>query len=144
MRQFPDRKSMVLFFYFCLFVFDLLCFSLRFLLLCRLFLPFLFLILNFPVQQDGQRGSQTDNAGGHRDLGHIPQNNRSHNLASQLEFKSHSQTFGQNKAALIDSYCKDSLTKMKGIPFLMAPECSVSPKVLDEELRVFRKSVEIY
>ncbi len=52
--------------------------------------------------------------------------------------------FGQNKAALIDSYCKDSLTKMKGIPFLMAPECSVSPKVLDEELRVFRKSVEIY
>ena len=52
--------------------------------------------------------------------------------------------FGQNKAGLIDLMCGRTLAEMKGVPFLMAPECSVSPKVLDSELRAFRASVEKY
>lgn len=52
--------------------------------------------------------------------------------------------FGHDKAAEIDELCRQTLTDMKGTPFLMAPECSVSPHVLDEELKVFRESVEKY
>lgn len=52
--------------------------------------------------------------------------------------------FGQNKAGLIDLMCQRTLRDMKGQPFLMAPECSVSPKVLEEELIAFRQSVEKY
>ena len=52
--------------------------------------------------------------------------------------------FGQDKAGLIDLMCGRTLADMKGVPFLMAPECSVSPKVLDSELRAFRDSVEKY
>lgn len=42
----------------------------------------------------------------------------------------------------IESLCKKTLESMKGQPFLMAPECSVSPKTRDEELWAFRNSVE--
>ena len=52
--------------------------------------------------------------------------------------------FGQNKALVIDQLCKKTIIDMKGVPFLMAPECSVSPKVLENELWAFRKSVEKY
>ncbi len=52
--------------------------------------------------------------------------------------------FGQNRAFEIDRMCRKTLTEMKGVPFMMAPECSVSPKVLDKELKVFRESVEKY
>ena len=54
--------------------------------------------------------------------------------------------FGQDKAEEIDRLCRQSIAEMKaaGQPFLMAPECSVSPKVLDEELKVFRSSVDKY
>lgn len=52
--------------------------------------------------------------------------------------------FGNDKADLIDSLCRKSIMDMKGVPYLMAPECSVSPKVLDSELRAFRESVEKY
>ena len=52
--------------------------------------------------------------------------------------------FGNDKADVIDELCKKSILGMKGVPYLMAPECSVSPKVLDSELRAFRESVEKY
>lgn len=50
--------------------------------------------------------------------------------------------FGGNRAFEISRMCKKTLTDMKGVPFMMAPECSVSPKTLDKELWAFRKSVE--
>lgn len=52
--------------------------------------------------------------------------------------------FGNNGILKIDHMCRRTLKEMKGTPFMMAPECSVSPKVEDEELRVFRASVEHY
>ena len=52
--------------------------------------------------------------------------------------------FGANGVLKIDRMCRKTLKEMKGTPFLMAPECSVSPKVEDDELRVFRASVEQY
>ena len=52
--------------------------------------------------------------------------------------------FGEGNAELVDRLCRQALKDMKGTPFVMAPECSVSPKVLDSELRAFRDSVEKY
>ena len=52
--------------------------------------------------------------------------------------------FGNDKAGLIDLMCKQTLSDMKATPFLMAPECSVAPGVLDSELWAFRNSVEKY
>lgn len=52
--------------------------------------------------------------------------------------------FGEDKAGLIDAICQRTLTSMKETPFIMAPECSVSPKTLDSELIAFRTSVERY
>lgn len=52
--------------------------------------------------------------------------------------------FGGSNCETIDRLCRESITAMKGTPFLMAPECSVSPNVLDKELYTFRESVEKY
>ena len=52
--------------------------------------------------------------------------------------------FGNDKAQLITEMSLQTLRDMKGVPFLMAPECSVSPKVLDSELYAFRQTVENY
>ena len=52
--------------------------------------------------------------------------------------------FGQGKETVIDMMCRATLSAMRDTPFFMAPECSVSPKVLDSELQVFRNSVEKY
>jgi uroporphyrinogen decarboxylase len=50
--------------------------------------------------------------------------------------------FGNAGEEKIRHYCRVTIEGMKKQPFLMAPECSVSPKVSDSELRVFRESVE--
>ena len=42
----------------------------------------------------------------------------------------------------IESLCRKTLADMKDQPFMMAPECSVSPKTRDDELWAFRNSVE--
>ena len=52
--------------------------------------------------------------------------------------------FGQGKSIIIDHMCRKTITEMKNTPFIMAPECSVSPKVQPGELRAFRDSVEKY
>jgi len=52
--------------------------------------------------------------------------------------------FGQDQAEKIRLLSRKSLADMADQPFLMAPECSVSPKVLDSELRAFRETVENY
>ncbi len=50
--------------------------------------------------------------------------------------------FGQDKAEEIARLAEVTLSAMKRQPFLMAPDCSVSVKTLDSELRAFRGSVE--
>ena len=52
--------------------------------------------------------------------------------------------FGHDKAAEIDRISGEAIKAMKGTPFLMAPECSVSPAVLDSELKAFRQTVDKY
>ena len=52
--------------------------------------------------------------------------------------------FGLGKSIIIDHMCRKTITEMKNTPFIMAPECSVSPKVQPGELRAFRESVEKY
>jgi uroporphyrinogen decarboxylase len=50
--------------------------------------------------------------------------------------------FGQNKAQEISKLAKESIKKMSGRPYILAPDCSVSTKTLDNELKALRKAVE--
>lgn len=50
--------------------------------------------------------------------------------------------FGENKPEEIARLAKITLDGMGNQPFLMAPDCSVSIRTLDSELRAFRNSVE--
>ena len=50
--------------------------------------------------------------------------------------------FGQNKAEEIFAMSKNTQKRMAKIPFVMAPDCSISPFSYDEEIQAFRNSVE--
>jgi len=52
--------------------------------------------------------------------------------------------FGQNKSMEIKRRALKQLEVNYDIPFILAPDCSVSINTLDEELRAFRDSVDIY
>lgn len=50
--------------------------------------------------------------------------------------------FGQNKAKEIYDMSKSTQERMKNIPFILAPDCSILPNSMDEEIKAFRSSVE--
>ncbi|MEF9917578.1 MAG: uroporphyrinogen decarboxylase family protein [Lachnospiraceae bacterium] len=50
--------------------------------------------------------------------------------------------FGQDQATEIARLSRQVIGNMKKQPFLMAPDCSISTKTLDSEVRAFRESVE--
>jgi hypothetical protein len=50
--------------------------------------------------------------------------------------------FGTGEVGKITEMAKASLAAHAGKPFIMAPECSLSTKTLDSELKAFRASVE--
>ena len=50
--------------------------------------------------------------------------------------------FGQNKPDEIKSLAIQSIHKMAGKPYILAPDCSVSINTLDSEYRAFRASVD--
>lgn len=50
--------------------------------------------------------------------------------------------FGQNKADEITNLARITLRNMRNQPFIMAPDCSISVKSMDSEVKAFRASVE--
>jgi uroporphyrinogen decarboxylase len=50
--------------------------------------------------------------------------------------------FGQNKADEIYEAAVTTIHRMKKIPFVLGPDCSLSIRTTDEELKAFRRSVE--
>lgn len=53
------------------------------------------------------------------------------------------RVFGQNKATEIGQMARTTIERMKNQPFLLTPDCSVSIKTLDDELKAFRAAVEL-
>ena len=45
--------------------------------------------------------------------------------------------FGQHKAEEIAALTRNTLKRMKDIPFVLAPDCSLATNTYDEELRAF-------
>ena len=45
--------------------------------------------------------------------------------------------FGQHKAEEIAALTRNTLKRMKDIPFVLAPDCSLTTNTYDEELRAF-------
>ena len=45
--------------------------------------------------------------------------------------------FGQHKADEIGAMTRNTLKRMKDIPFMLAPDCSLALNTYDDELRAF-------